>query len=172
MKEVDKNVYTTDAVIDVNRKQKEAVRKHRAMWRWVSSMLKSGLWRNLLPRDMYFRDMSDVVINLKHCYLHMTSAGHVRAACYACDFTYSNFYSCWCGEFCPLDWSQNVGYKSDCYRSYYGVFSSIMVLTDKNCKFAGEIAKTISELPERPDIQKEFVEKVGEYPRFRLSYAK
>lgn len=28
--------------------KKEAIRKHRAMWNWIGSMLKSGLWKSVI----------------------------------------------------------------------------------------------------------------------------
>lgn len=144
--------------------REEAVRKHRAMWNWIGSMLKSGLWRNIIDTSMsdpwlILEDpnalsVGDVVILLKYAYIHMIGDGHVCSSCYVCDYTVHTFGSCRYGTLCPIMWP-NIAKSSLCsYSLYY-----LIRYKATSFKEAGDIAFEIANLPERRVIHEKGITK-------------
>ena len=144
--------------------RKEAIRKHRGMWNWIGSMLKSGLWRNVIDTSMsdpglIFEDpnalsVGEVVILLKYAYIHMIGDGHVCSSCYVCDYTVHTFGSCRYGTLCPIIWP-NIAKSSLCsYSLYY-----LIRYEATSFKEAGDIAFQIANLPERRVIHEKRITK-------------
>lgn len=137
--------------------REEAVRKHRAMWNWIGSMLKSGLWRNvidtsmsnpgLILEDPNTLSVGDVVILLKYAYIHMIGDGCVSSSCYLCDYTVRTFGSCQDGTLCPIIWP-SIAKFSLCSRSLYYLIRHEATSFEE----AGDIAFQIANLPEKEDI--------------------
>lgn len=144
--------------------REEAVRKHRAMWNWIGSMLKSGLWRNvidtsmsdpgLILEDPNALSVCEVIILLKYAYIHMIGDGHISSSCYVCDYTAHTFGSCLYGTLCPIIWP-NIAKSSLCsYSLYY-----LIRYEATSFKEAGDIAFEIANLPERRVIHEKGITK-------------
>lgn len=137
--------------------REEAVRKHRAMWNWIGSMLKSGLWRNVIDTSMsdpglIFEDpnalsVGEVVILLKYAYIHMIGDGCVCSACYLCEYTIPKYRSCMYGILCPVKWISLYGPNKCSHSLYY-----LIRYTTESFEEAGDIAFQIANLPEKEDV--------------------
>lgn len=135
--------------------KKEAIRKYRAMWNWIGSMLKSGLWKSVIDDTYTFGGytvvlisptIADIVISLKHSYIKMVGDTDIRNNCYCCDYTISKYNQCESGYLCPIIWSE-CSDPEKCIDSLYGVFW----WTGVSFEEAGDIAYQIANLPERKD---------------------
>lgn len=117
--------------------KREAIRKHRLMWNWIGSMLKSGLWKNFVNHKGTW---TMIVASLKWAYLRMINNKRINAACFCCEYAKK------CGR-CPLDWGymdEFYDMKKTCQDSYYGDFC-MPYLTESE---AGDLAFKIANLPE------------------------
>lgn len=135
--------------------KKEAIRKHRGMWNWIGSMLKSGLWKSVIDGTYTFGGytvvlisptIADIVISLKYSYIKMVGDTDIRNNCYCCDYTLSKYDQCESGYLCPIIWSE-CSDPEKCTDSLYGVFRYPGVSFEE----AGDIAYQIANLPERED---------------------
>lgn len=133
--------------------REEAVRKHREMWNWIGSMLKSGLWRSVIDVTytvgkytfvLISPTIADIVISLKYSYIKMVGDTDIRNSCYCCDYTLSKYDQCESGYLCPIIWSE-CSDPEKCSDSLYGVFRYPGVSFEE----AGDIAYQIANLPER-----------------------
>lgn len=135
--------------------KKEAIRKHRAMWNWIGSMLKSGLWKSVIDNayiyalwicEPEFLPIHDIVILLKYSYIKMVGDSNVRSNCYCCDYTIYKYDQCESGYLCPIIWSIDND-PEKCTGSLYGSFWKPRISFEE----AGDIAYQIANLPERED---------------------
>lgn len=127
----------------------EAIRKHRLMWNWIGSMLKSGVWKNFVKNNNV-NSMAIVVAKLKYCYLNMTNEKEMRSACYLCEYVVEKHFYCLKGEYCPIKWTSNIVLDDtiSCSESYYGEFRRIPIFEKAEQSYAGDIAFKIANLPE------------------------
>lgn len=135
--------------------KKEAIRKHRAMWNWIGSMLKSGLWKSVIDKTYVHKgylitlinpSVGDVMVLLKYSYIKMVGDTDICNNCYCCDYTLSKYDQCESGYLCPIIWSE-CSDPEKCTDSLYGVFRYPGVSFEE----AGDIAYQIANLPERED---------------------
>lgn len=135
--------------------REEAVRKHRAMWNWIGSMIKSGLWKSVIDGTYTFGGytvvltsptIADIVISLKYSYIKMVGDTDIRNNCYCCDYTISKYDQCESGYLCPIIWSIDND-PEKCTGSLYGSFWKPRISFEE----AGDIAYQIANLPERED---------------------
>lgn len=105
--------------------RQEAIRNHREMWRWLAK--NPGKWK----MDYLMRYDPEVKL---------------LADCYLCEYTDEN-HNGEC-EYCLVEWPVGPCY---CYDGLYSTWESAM--KRKNYAHAGEIAKQISELPEKEKIK-------------------
>ena len=137
--------------------REEAIRKHRAMWNWIGSMLKSGLWKSvidtsmsdpgLILEDPNALSVGEVVILLKYAYIHMIAGGHVCSACYLCEYVIPKHGSCMNGFLCPVKWNSLYGPDKCSYSLYY-----LIRYVTETFGEAGDIAFQIANLPEKEDL--------------------
>ena len=143
--------------------REEAVRKHRAMWNWIGSMLKSGLWRSVV--NNYFTEaIGDIVILLKYSYLNMVNETELRSNCYCCMYVASiNSDSMTCDK-CPVEWPIITIYKEECLKWFGGDVDDIITSCNMSLyraflngdietfEKAGDVAYQIANLPEKEGI--------------------
>lgn len=144
--------------------KKEAIRKHRMMWNWIGSMLKSGLWRNVVNDNYFTENIRDIIILLKYSYLNMINEFPIRSSCYCCMYVASiNSDSMVCDK-CPVEWPMIPAYKEEylkwfgsdvdsivtsCNMSVYRAFFNGDIETFEK---AGDVAYQIASLPEKGGI--------------------
>lgn len=145
--------------------REEAVRKHREMWNWIGSMLKSGLWRSVVSDDYFTDRIGDIIILLKYSYLNMVNEFPIRSSCYCCMYVSSiNSDSMTCDN-CPVEWPMIPAYREEylkwfgsdvddvitsCNMSVYRAFFNGDIETFEK---AGDVAYQIANLPEKEGIQ-------------------
>lgn len=144
--------------------KKEAVRKHRMMWNWIGTMLKTGLWRSVVS-DYFREDIGDIVILLKYSYLNMINEFPIRSSCYCCMYVSSINSDIMICNKCPVEWPMIPAYREDyhkwlgsdvdnivtsCNMSLYRAFFNGDIETFEK---AGDVAYQIANLPEKEGIQ-------------------
>lgn len=144
--------------------KKEAIRKHRAMWNWIGSMLKSGLWRNVVNDNYFTEDIGDIIILLKYSYLNMVNETKLRSCCYCCMYVASiNSDSMICDK-CPVEWPMIPAYREKYHKWFGNDVDNIVTYCDMSLyraffngdiqtfEKAGDIAYQIANLAEKEDI--------------------
>ena len=103
----------------------EAVKKHRAMWRWIAEQIESQKKRLCIPRlkDIYCQ------VNRDKIFLN----------CYCCEYASMKIKGC---KDCPI---ASPGW--DCASG--GLYTQ--VVDETNWKVQARIARRIAELPERDE---------------------
>ena len=126
--------------------KKEAIRMHRAMWRWIAIMLKSERYKCFKFTEVG-TDFETTIDYLKTAYVNMIGrTGEVAFDCFCCDYTRPLPI---CGarrEICPVVWSSDDG----CSYGEYNEFSQIPYAPE-NLDKAAALALKIANLPERED---------------------
>lgn len=104
--------------------RREAIEKHREMWRWLAK--NPGRWK------ADYLEKFDPEANPHNC-------------CYLCEYVAEN-YSEGC-KYCPVEWLGGVCFNDG---ALYSKWLDAMLGEDYTC--AAEIVKQIAELPEKEEI--------------------
>lgn len=144
--------------------KRETMRKHRMMWNWIGSMLKSGLWRNVVNDNYFTEAIGDIVILLKYSYLNMINEFPIRSSCYCCMYVSSIKSDIMVCDKCPVEWPMIAAYREDYHKWFGSDVDNIVTSCDMSLyraffngdietfEKAGDVAYQIANLPEKEDI--------------------
>lgn len=122
--------------------KKEAVRLHREMWRIISEMSDEEIEEALNGRNSVSSIKRFALIKMQSNGIHYRFKGDLL--CFCCEYGH-NSNNC---KSCPVKWK-----NERCYLSEYEEFCHF--IHTKRYNESRTVAKEISELPEREDIDDE-----------------